>query len=321
MTDLSRGVDEYLAAIGAERGLAPASIDAYRRDLRQYCVFVGATDSGPEIVSAWIGHLHDRGLAPATVARKVAAIRGLHRFLVAEGLGDDDPTALAQAPRRPRTLPRALAIDEVIRLLEAPDPSRSLGRRDRALLEFMYATGARVAEAVGLNQIDLDLEGATALLTGKGGRNRLVPVGRLAVAAIESWLPDRLALRRSGRELDYGELDITLYRDDLATSGGVKAIGASDLIFDLTDRHVILVDDVLYTARTVRAALTELNDYGRPQCIRLLAFIDRGGRELPITPDFTGTELNLPPEKKVRLHLQEVDREERVVVEAAGSDL
>jgi integrase/recombinase XerD len=200
MTDLSRGVDEYLAAIGAERGLAPASIDAYRRDLRQYCAFVGDTDAGPEIVSAWIGHLHDRGLAPATVARKVAAIRGLHRFLVTEGLEDDDPTALAQAPRRPRTLPRALAVDEVIRLLEAPDASRPLGRRDRALLEFMYATGARVAEAVGLNQIDLDLEGATALLTGKGGKNRLVPVGRHAAAAIASWLPDRLALRRSGRD-------------------------------------------------------------------------------------------------------------------------
>jgi integrase/recombinase XerD len=130
----------------------------------------------------------------------VAAIRGYHRFLVAEGLARDDPTVLLDSPRRRAALPKALTVEEVLRLLEAPDPATPEGRRDRALLEFLYATGARVAEAIALDQLDLDLEEGTARVTGKGDKQRLVPVGGPACRALTAYLPDRLAWRRSGRD-------------------------------------------------------------------------------------------------------------------------
>jgi integrase/recombinase XerD len=197
---LEEAVDEFLASLRAERGLAPATVAAYRRDLAQWLDFLDDRTATTVEASQFVAALHDRGLAATTIARKIAAIRGLHRFMVAEGLADDDPTLLLESPRRGRSLPKALTVEEVLRLLDAPDLSTPLGRRDSALLEFLYATGARVAEAVGIDQIDLDLAGATALVTGKGGKQRLVPLGSHAVAAIERWLPDRLALRKSGRD-------------------------------------------------------------------------------------------------------------------------
>jgi integrase/recombinase XerD len=198
--NLERGADEFLASLRSERGLSPATVDAYRRDLGQYLAFLEDRPPGPEEASAFVRHLGERGLAASTIARKVAAVRGLHRFMVGEGLAREDPTVLLEAPRKGRLLPKALTIDETIRLLEAPDPTRTLGRRDRALLEFLYASGARVTEAVALDQIDLDLDEATALLTGKGRKQRMVPIGSHAVDAIRAWLPDRLALRRTGRD-------------------------------------------------------------------------------------------------------------------------
>ncbi len=193
---LAAGVDEYLAALASERGLAVNTVRAYRRDLAGYLGFLDGRVPDPEAVSAYASELAGRGLAPATVARKVAAIRGLHRFLVAEGLADTDPTMLLASPRRPPALPRALGVDETFRLVEAPDLSLPLGRRDRALLEFMYGTGARVAETVALDLADVDLDDGVAIVTGKGDRQRLVPVGGAACRAIRAYLPDRLVLRR-----------------------------------------------------------------------------------------------------------------------------
>ena len=194
-------VDEYLAALRAERGLAPATIVAYRRDLSAYLEHLGARLPGPEEVSSFLAAQHGRGLAPTTVARRLAAVRGFHRFLVSEGIEGTDPTRLVEGPRRPRSLPKALTVEDTFALIESPDTTTRAGRRDRALLEFLYATGCRVAEAVTLDELDLDLVEATALVTGKGNKQRLVPVGSAARNAIEAWLPDRAALRtaRSGR--------------------------------------------------------------------------------------------------------------------------
>jgi integrase/recombinase XerD len=193
-------VAEFLAALRNERGLAAATVAAYRRDLGQYLEWLGGREPGPADAAEFVQHLHARGLAPASIGRKVAAVRGLHRFLVAEGLRPEDPTVLVESPRRGRSLPKALSLEEIDRLLAAPDPASPAGRRDRALLEFLYATGARVAEVVALDQLDLDLDEATALLTGKGSKQRLVPVGRHAVSAIRAYLPDRLTLRRPGSD-------------------------------------------------------------------------------------------------------------------------
>ena len=197
---LEERISEYLASLRAERGLSGATVSAYRRDLQQYAAFLNGREPDPETVAGFIGALHRRGLSVATVARRMAAVRGFHRFQVAEGLSGEDPTALLDSPRRRAPLPKALAVEEVIRLLEAPDGATPDGRRDRALLEFLYATGARVAEAVALDQLDLDLEEGTARLTGKGDRQRLVPVGGAACRALAAYLPDRLAWRRPGRD-------------------------------------------------------------------------------------------------------------------------
>jgi integrase/recombinase XerD len=198
--ELADAIAEFLASLAAERGLAPATVAAYRRDLNQYAAFLDAAEPTRELVSAFVQSLTAAGQAPATVARKVAAVRGLHRFLVAEGLHPEDPTLLLESPRRGKALPKALTVEEIERLLAAPDPGDRLGRRDRALLEFLYATGTRVAEAVGLDQLDVDLEAGTALVTGKGGKQRLVPIGGHARRALAAYLEDRLRLRREGRD-------------------------------------------------------------------------------------------------------------------------
>ncbi len=198
MTDLPAVVGEYLGALRVERGLAANTIEAYRRDLAQYVAFLDGRAPTEELVAAFVSSLRGSGLASATIARKLAAVRGLHRFLVAEGLAETDPTRLVDPEARRPALPKALTVDQVLCLLEVPDPATVAGRRDAALLEFLYATGARVSEVVALDLADLDLEERVAVVTGKGNRQRLVPLGRAAVAAVEAWLVDRMKLARSG---------------------------------------------------------------------------------------------------------------------------
>lgn len=195
--DLGLGIEEFLVALGAERGLSRNTVAAYRRDLTQYRTFLRelgvetVEEVVPPHVSAFVARLHGGGAARATVARKVSAIRGLHRFLVAEDFAATDPTVLLESPGRSRAMPKALTIDEVQRLLDAPDRSTPLGKRDIALLEFLYGTGARVSEATDLDLLDLDLDEAQAVVTGKGAKQRAVPLGSYAVAALRAYLPAR----------------------------------------------------------------------------------------------------------------------------------
>lgn len=127
-------------------------------------------------------------LAPASAARAVSAVRGLHRFAVREGLADDDPAKEVVPPTPPRRLPKALSVPEIEALLGAVPGDGPLALRDKALLEFLYGTGARISEAVGAAVDDLDLADGTVLLRGKGGKARLVPVGGYARSAIEAYL-------------------------------------------------------------------------------------------------------------------------------------
>lgn len=192
--NLEQGVAEFLASLTVERGLADATIMAYRRDLADYLSFLDGRTPDRDLIDGFVADLHDRGWVATTVARKVAAIRGLHRFLIAEDLAEDDPSTMVDTPRPRERLPKALEIDETLRLIESPDTSTVLGRRDRAILEFMYASGARVSEVVGLDLYDLSLEDRTAIVTGKGNRQRLVPIGRPAIEAVSRYLPDRRAM-------------------------------------------------------------------------------------------------------------------------------
>ncbi|CAN5286010.1 site-specific tyrosine recombinase XerD [soil metagenome] len=200
--DLKGGAEEYLFSLRVERALAPNTLAAYQRDLAQYLEFLADKAPAPPDLDRFVNHLYSRGLAPTSVARKLAAVRGLHRFLVSEGRETDDPTRLLDLARPADPFPKALTIDRAIALVEAPDPVTRAGRRDRALLEFLYATGARVSEAVDLDLPDLELEERTALLTGKGSKQRLVPIGSKAVHAITAWLPDRSQLAQRRKDAD-----------------------------------------------------------------------------------------------------------------------
>lgn len=207
--ELPEHAHDFLASLRAERGLATNTVVAYRRDLVQYEATIRALDvtAGSNAVQKHLASLRQRGLADASIARKFASIRAYHRFMVVEGLRSDDPTATIGAPTRPLAIPKALSVEEVTRMLDIPNVETSLGIRDRAILEFLYATGCRVSELTGTDLHDVDLETKTVLLTGKGNKQRIVPVGSYAIAATIAWLPIRIELRVPGN--DPGALFLT----------------------------------------------------------------------------------------------------------------
>jgi integrase/recombinase XerD len=190
----------YLDHLAVERGTSANTLDSYARDLRRYGAHLassGVTELAgvsEEQVNSFLAALRDgtgehRPLAPSSAARTLVAARGLHRFAYREGLVPVDVAADVHPPSPPKRLPKALGVDEVLRLLEvfsADGGPRCL--RDRALLELLYSTGARISEAVGLDRDDVDAPARTVLLRGKGGKQRLVPVGRPALAALDAYL-------------------------------------------------------------------------------------------------------------------------------------
>lgn len=187
-------VEEFLSWMLTERGRSRNTLDAYRRDLTAYCVFLHDASIGLHTVArgdieAYVGQRRGQA-APASVARQLAAIRMLHRFLVEEGGRSDDPTADLDGIRVPAGLPKPLSEAEVTSLLDAVVGNDPVARRDRALLEFLYATGARIGEVCGLSLGDVDVVNRTARVYGKGSKERLVPVGRLAIEAMNQWLSD-----------------------------------------------------------------------------------------------------------------------------------
>ena len=186
-------VEEWLSWLATERGRARSTLAAYRRDARRWCDWLRArgTDlagADTAAVEAYVADLRAGPLAPATVARAVVAVRSLHRFLAEEGRAPADPGADVATPRVPAGLPKALTEDDVSALLGAVVGDDAMARRDRAILEVLYGTGLRISELVGLRLGDLDLESALLRAFGKGSKERVVPVGRHAVAALVDWL-------------------------------------------------------------------------------------------------------------------------------------
>ena len=185
--------EEHLSWLAAERGRAPNTLAAYRRDLRAYVDWLrererSLRDVAAGDIEAYVGHLRDRGLAPASVARAVVAVRGLHRFLAEEGERASDPAATVDTPRVPRGLPKALTEDEVDTLLASVVGFDPRARRDRAILEVLYGTGLRISELVGLSLGDVDLEDGVLRAFGKGAKERLVPLMGMAHRAMGEWL-------------------------------------------------------------------------------------------------------------------------------------
>ncbi|MFC3502019.1 site-specific tyrosine recombinase XerD [Micromonospora krabiensis] len=214
---LRRAVRGYLDHLTVERGLSANTLSSYRRDLDRYLATLAAAGIddlaavGAAVVESHLARLRagDDGHPPLSVssaARAASAVRGLHRFALREGLTGADPSRDVHPPTPPRRLPRALPVDDVVRLLETAGPVAATGDgaplalRDRALLEFLYGTGARISEAVGAAVDDVDPAEGTVLLRGKGGRTRLVPVGGYAVEALRAYLVRaRPALAAAGR--------------------------------------------------------------------------------------------------------------------------
>ena len=196
---LRRAVRSYLDHLTVERALAANTLSSYRRDLDRYLAVLAASDIGdlaavgPREVAAHLatlraGDADHPPLSAASAARAASAVRGLHRFAVREGLAPHDPAREVKPPTLPRRLPKALDVAEVERLLAAVGGDESLAHRDRALLEFLYGTGARISEAVGCAVDDLSLDDGSVLLRGKGGKSRMVPVGGYARDALSAYL-------------------------------------------------------------------------------------------------------------------------------------
>ncbi|NHC25114.1 site-specific tyrosine recombinase XerD [Nocardioides sp. IC4_145] len=196
----ARAVRTYLDHLAVERGLAANTLSSYRRDLRRYLEHLdglGVTDLAEvteATVSGFLARLREGDadhppLSSTSAARTVVAVRGFHRFAVADGLAAVDPASAVKPPTPAKRLPKALPLADVEAILEAAGaPGTALALRDRALLEVLYGTGARISEAVGLDVDDLDPVDGTVLLRGKGSKERLVPVGSYAREAVDAYL-------------------------------------------------------------------------------------------------------------------------------------
>jgi integrase/recombinase XerD len=208
--DVERVVSGYLDHLTVERGLAGNTIASYRRDLRRYTEFLDAagvrglgevaeSDVAGFLVALRQGDDEHPPLSATSAARAVVAVRGLHRFALLDGLVTDDVAHEVRPPTPARRLPKAIPVESVVALIEAAGAVEgSRGVRDRALLELLYGTGARISEAVGLAVDDLDRGQAAVRLAGKGGKERIVPVGIPAVRAVRAWLAGGRAVLASG---------------------------------------------------------------------------------------------------------------------------
>ncbi len=204
---LHSSAEEFLSHLAVERGSSRNTLAAYRRDLRAYSVALGArgvadpASASAEDVAAFVRALQQRGLAPASVERAVAAVKSFHRFCVREGLAADHPAGRVPLPKKPRRLPDVVSIDDVDRLLSQPFPEGPAGLRDRAILETLYGCGLRVSELIGLDHADLSLEDGVLRVRGKGDKERVVPVAGEAKAALAAYLAHGRPFLRSRKRV------------------------------------------------------------------------------------------------------------------------
>ena len=181
-------VDRFLLHLAAQR--SPRTVDAYRRDLTSLAAICSGNvaDAAVEDLERWLASMRADGLAPSTLARRVSAVRTFFRHLILIGRREDNPAAAIKLPRRVRRLPRALSPSETERLIDAATGTTPRTLRDRALVELLYGAGLRVSEAVGLEKSAVDLDERIVRVFGKGGKERLVPLGRPAAEAARRYL-------------------------------------------------------------------------------------------------------------------------------------
>jgi integrase/recombinase XerD len=255
--------EEFLAWMLAEKGRAANTLAAYRRDLRSYCAWL--TERGTDVMGVdheslvtFVGERKASDSATSSVARQLAAIRMLHRYLTIEGHRLDDPTTNLEGVKVPSGIPKPLTETQVTSLLDAVAGHEPIDHRDRALLELLYATGARISEAVGLSIGDLDLEGRLVRLYGKGSKERIVPFGSSAAGALDDWFsPLGRARLVPGRWQRRDDADAVF----LNTRGGRLTRQAAWLVVKKYGRRAGLNDDL--SPHVLRhSCATHLLDHG-----------------------------------------------------------
>jgi integrase/recombinase XerD len=193
--DAASDIDAYLRHLQAVRRLSTNTLESYARDLRLLEAFARAGARAPRdldraALEAWVRELMSEGRAPSSVARAIAGVRGFYRFLVMDERAAANPASDLRAPRAFKALPKYLSLDEVDRLIAAPDTSTAGGLRDRAMIELLYATGLRVSELIALRPQDIRAEAGYLTCTGKGDKQRIVPVGETARDWLAKYLRD-----------------------------------------------------------------------------------------------------------------------------------
>jgi integrase/recombinase XerC len=199
-------IDTFIDYMALERGASPHTCRAYRKDLELFAAFLrekGLLTDPAAIdhltIRLYLGHLYQgKRIKRTSVVRKLATLRTFFRYLKREGVIEKNPAKLVATPKGGKDLPHALTVDEAFRLLDAPDAHKPLGSRNRAILELLYSSGLRVGELTSLNLDDLDLGGGMVRVMGKGGKERIVPIGSKAVEALRLYLARRGELKKKG---------------------------------------------------------------------------------------------------------------------------
>jgi integrase/recombinase XerD len=239
----------YFNFLRFDKGLSQHTLHSYQFDLAKYRSFladqniVAATSVDEHLLGEFLKHMAQRRLSPRSVARILSAVRGFHRFLVGEGLHNDDPTENIDSPKRSKTLPGVLSVAEIDGILKQPDTRTPLGVRDRAIVEVLYATGVRVSELTNLKQSNLMFESELILVFGKGSKERLVPIGPSAMNWVTTYQRDvRIHLAKGGRSQDVlflnyrgGKLSRAAIRDMVVKYA--RAAGIKKEIHPHTFRH------------------------------------------------------------------------------------
>ncbi len=213
--DAGAALERFVEHLRSERRFSIHTLAAYRRDLERLAAFCRAQGAGmfpadcdSALLRAFVAHLHRAGLAGRSIARVLSAVRTFYRYLLREGVVRRNPAAGLRAPRAVRRLPRSLTPEEAARLMQI-EATGVLARRDRAMFELLYSSGLRLAELVALDLTDLDLAEGTVKVTGKGGRERLLPVGRQAREALGAWLAARATFVRDTTDANTSALFVS----------------------------------------------------------------------------------------------------------------
>ena len=209
MSDMDLLADQYLHYILVEKGLAKKTITAYSRDIIRYLAFLRKRrircleKADTKIILQYLVHLSDQGLGTSSRARHLVTIRGFYNFLVQEKHILKNHARIVELPKRHVTLPDVLSVDDVRKLLEAPDPTSPSGARDAAMLELLYAAGLRVSELIHLKRMDVNLEGCFLRVLGKGSKERIIPFGTYAKNRVDDYLETARPVLLKGRMSTY----------------------------------------------------------------------------------------------------------------------